>query len=244
MKLDTSSPIPLHVQLRDILRKEILDGNFTDGRIPSERELMETFSVSRTTVREAVASLVHEGVLEKQHGRGTFVSFRPVEEWLGSLKSYTETIESLGMKPGSKLLYHGVEASPKHLADTMGLDEVYVIARLRLADGIPLAIERDHFPVEVGRRLAEHDLDKAVYYTILEQSLGITLYEADLTIMSSIPTEEDADLLGIPKSTSVLVTERLTLDINHELVEYSRQVFRSDMYAFRVKMMRHQGIPF
>ena len=108
MTLDVNSPVPLHVQLKEALKRIIQRGEYTE-RIPSERELIETFAVSRTTVREAVGALVREGVVQKIHGKGTFVTSHTVNEWLGSLRSFTETIESMGMKPGIRLLRHGIQ---------------------------------------------------------------------------------------------------------------------------------------
>ena len=71
--INSNNPIPLHAQIKELLRKEIHAKHYSD-KIPSERELMDRFSVSRTTVREAVAHLVNEGLLEKIHGKGTFIS--------------------------------------------------------------------------------------------------------------------------------------------------------------------------
>ncbi|WP_099670683.1 MULTISPECIES: GntR family transcriptional regulator [unclassified Sporosarcina] len=68
MKLDPNSPLPLHVSLKDIIKNSIEQG-FYEKKIPSERELTEQHEVSRATVREAVAQLVREGILEKRHGR-------------------------------------------------------------------------------------------------------------------------------------------------------------------------------
>jgi GntR family transcriptional regulator len=240
VELDASSPLPLHVQLKDLLRSEVLQGGFND-RIPSERELMDRFSVSRSTVRQAVSALVREGVLEKIHGKGTFISHRPVEEWLGNLSTYNEIIEEMGMKPSTRLLSHGREKSPREIANTLGVDEFYVIERLRYADNVPIAIEKQYYPVEIGLKLAGYDLDTAILYDLLELSLGIKLWEAEQMISSTEPSAEECSLLEIPKSTGVMVFERVTWDPEGSPVEFLRGVFRSDMYSFRIKLARRKG---
>ena len=68
--MNFESHIPLHIQLKDLIKAEIVEGNYEE-KIPSERELMERFSVSRSTVREAVNHLVRDGVLKKIHGKWT-----------------------------------------------------------------------------------------------------------------------------------------------------------------------------
>lgn len=238
MELDLNSPLPLHVQLKEILKGEIFKGRFS-GKIPSERELMDMFSVSRTTVREAVSALVLEGVLEKRHGKGTFISLHPVKDWLGNLRSFTETIESLGMIPGARLLSQGVRTLPQGIAERLKSKEVYSIERLRYANDNPIAIERKFFPVEIGIKLSEFDLNNANIYEILEASLGIILWEAELSITSDIPSKEDAKLLNIPKTSSILVSERLTSNPEGKIVEYNRTLFRGDQYAFKIKMSRN-----
>lgn len=239
MNINHKSPIPLHVQLKDILREEILIGKHKE-KIPSERELMEQFSVSRSTVRKAVNSLVYEGVLEKKHGKGTFVSLQPVEEWLGNLSTYNEIVQNMGMKPSIRLLYQGIESATEN-AVPLGLKEVYVIERLRFADDVPLAIEKQYYPLEVGRNLAQFDLNNVAIYDILESSMGINLSEAEQIITSKMPTKEEAQLLGIEETTSVLETERVIYDVDGNAIEYEKSVFRSDMYSFRINLSRRRG---
>lgn len=235
MALDTKSPIPYHAQIKEIIRNEIEEGKYID-RIPSERELMDRFSVSRTTVREAISALVHDGVLEKIHGKGTFITSHPVNDWLGNLRSYTETIETMGMKPGVKLLNNGKQ-SGREIAEILGVIDYYVIERLRFANSEPIAIERTYYPIEIGLKLAEYNLNEVTLYTQLE-SIGITLYEAEQKITGTMPDFEDAKLLGISPSTCVLVAERLTHDPRGNIVEYCQSIYRSDKYAFCIKMFR------
>jgi len=240
VELDFKSPIPLHVQLKNKLINEILNGDFEE-KIPSERELMDRFLVSRSTVREAISALVLEGVLEKKHGKGTFISHKPVEEWLGSITTYNEIVKDMGMKPDTKLLYHGILSSPTEVANTLGVKKFYAIERLRYANDIPIALEKQYYPLDIGLKLKEFNLNDAVLYDLLELSLGIKLWKADQIITSIHPTKEEAQQLGIQESTSVLLVERLTYDPVDNLVEYLKGIFRADMYAFRIRLTRRQG---
>lgn len=240
MDLDPKNPLPLHEQLKTILRDEILKGIYSE-KIPSERELMDRFSVSRSTVRQAVLALVNEGVLEKVHGRGTFISLRPVEQWLGNITSFNEIIKEMGMKPSIKLLEQGITSSPKDAATTLGLTEFYYVKRLRFADDIPIAIEEQFYPLEIGHQLAKYDLNNAAIYDILEKSLGINLWEAQEIITCRVASKNDIELLQLTDTTCVLSTERFLTDVHGNPVEYEKSVFRSDMYAFRINSKRQLG---
>ncbi|MFK9094610.1 GntR family transcriptional regulator [Bacillus salipaludis] len=237
MELDHKSPIPLHIQLKDIINNLIKEGSFHE-KIPSERELMDSYKVSRSTVREAVSHLVREGVLEKVHGKGTFISMKPIEEWLGNLSSTTDTIRKMGMKPDAKLIQHGKVKPPKEIIAATGFEEAYYIKRIRYANDQPLAIEIQYYPVEIGERLAKYDIEKGTLYDLLEQKLHIKLAEAEQVITSSYLSKEDAELLGVKESLNVLNTERLLLDIDDNLIEYYIASFRADLYSFRINLSK------
>ncbi|MBA9027355.1 GntR family transcriptional regulator [Peribacillus huizhouensis] len=233
MELDFNNPIPLHAQLKNILEDQILQGYYKD-KIPSERELMDMYSVSRSTVREAVSILVREGILEKRHGKGTFVSLKPVQEWLKMI-SFTETTKKMGIK----LLNHGPVSTPENIADAHGFeDESFYIKRLRLQDDIPIAIELHYYPIELGQKIAEFDLSTTVLYDALEGELNIDFCEAEQIITCGFPSKEDADHLGVTDTMCLLITERMIFDSDGNMVEYYKGLFRSDMYSFNMKMSR------
>ncbi|MBY0120349.1 GntR family transcriptional regulator [Bacillus sp. S/N-304-OC-R1] len=237
MELDPKSPIPLHIQLKDGIQTLINEGYYKE-KIPSERELMDRYKVSRSTVREAVSHLVREGVLEKVHGKGTFISTKPIEEWLGNLTSTTDTIRKMGMKPDAKLIEHGRVIPTQDIIDTTGFKEAYYIKRIRYADDQPLAIEIQYYPVGIGEELSKYDIDKGTLFDILEHNLNIKLSEAKQIITSSFLSKEDAALLGVPEKYNVLNTERLLMDVEDNLIEYYIASFRADLYSFRINLSK------
>ncbi|MFC0524733.1 GntR family transcriptional regulator [Pontibacillus salicampi] len=233
----TDSPIPLHIQISTILEKEIKKGLYQE-KIPSERELMERFSVSRTTVREAVSRLVQEGTLKKIHGRGTFISEKPpVHEWLSSLNSFTETVENMEMSAGSKLLFAG-EETEEDIEGLFDHDDIFRIERLRYADEKPVAVEKHYYPISIGKKLSEYDLEYCTIYDLLEQELDIKLAEAEQFISSEIVQPNESKHLEVSPQSSVLKAERVITDPFGEVVEYYRAYFRPDMYVFRIKTKR------
>lgn len=78
MKLNRHSSIPLYAQLREIIVDRIDSGMYKQGeQIPSELQFCKDLDLSRPTVRQAIAELVADGVLEIRKGRGTFVASEP-----------------------------------------------------------------------------------------------------------------------------------------------------------------------
>ncbi len=232
----------MHVQLKEMLAQEIKKGIYKN-KIPSERELMDRFSISRTTVRTAISLLVQDGMLEKIHGKGTFISKRPpVHDWLDSLNSLTDTIKRMGMVPGSRLLKNGITGKAKdiHINEFLNTDMVYTIERLRTADGIPIAVEKHFYDKEIGLQLEHFDLHRTTIYDLLENRLNIDMMEAEQFITCKEVRMEDALHLDIPKGTTVLSVERLITDTHDKPIEYYISYFRPDMYVFRIKTRRNK----
>ncbi|TWH51885.1 GntR family transcriptional regulator [Sporomusa sp. KB1] len=236
--VDKTDAMPLHLQVRNVLRNEILKGTYTE-KIPSEYELMEMFSVSRATIRRAVRTLTEEGVLETKQGLGTFVSARSIEEWLGNLSTYFEIVQDMGMKPNIRLLSQGIVPSPQDVAVIFGTKEIYETNRLRLANDVPIVVEKQYYPLKIGQKLAEVDLNNASTYEILENEIGITLWEAKQTITAIIPTAEEKKLLNLSAAPScALLSKRLVVDLEGKPWEYEKSLYRADMYSFRINLTR------
>ncbi|CAM3115485.1 GntR family transcriptional regulator [Filibacter tadaridae] len=240
MKLDQTSWMPLHIQLKNIIEKQVAEGILSD-QITSERQLMEEYNISRSTVREAINLLVREGILEKRHGKGTFISLKPIHDWLGNLSSTTETIRNMKMKPGAKLITHYKTTPSTYIQERTGFSEAYFIKRVRYADDIPIGVERHYYPIEIGEELIKYDLDNATLYDLVENELGIQFAEADQTISSGHLLEEDKGYLDIPDDTNVLIAERIIKDQTDTIVEFEEAFYRGDLYSFKINLSRKFG---
>lgn len=240
MALDYNNSIPLYIQLKEKIEENVLNGIY-EAKIPSEREIMDEFYVSRSTVRQAISELVDEGVLEKRPGKGTFISLKPINDWLGNLSSTTETIERMGMKPGARLIRaERVNVTP-YLKKVTGLVEAYRFKRIRYANKIPIGIENNYYSLELGKKIKSYDLDTVTLYDLLELKLGIHTKEADQFIRAGKVSVEDANLLGIPKNSIMLNVGRKLTDVNGEFVEFEQASYRADMYAFKIKLARNNN---
>jgi GntR family transcriptional regulator len=101
---------PLHIQVRETIRRRVKDGELIDkaGRLMTEAELGKHFGVSRITIRNAIKPLVDEGMFERERGKGTFLRSNQPENWVGLLMGFSETIRDAGYVPGAKVLQQGM----------------------------------------------------------------------------------------------------------------------------------------
>ncbi len=141
--LERTNPLPLYYQLKEVLKQQIRSGHLAPHTaIPSEPELVASYHVSRATVRQALSELVHEGLLYRQHGKGTFVCEPRVQQTQSELTSLTEEIQRRGKRPGGLLLVseliRGSETVRKQLS-LIDTEQTIRLERLRTADDIPIA---------------------------------------------------------------------------------------------------------
>lgn len=228
--------LPLHAKVKVALEQDILNGVYED-RLPGELDLMQRFSVSRSTIRHAIDSLVEEGMLKKVHGKGTFISFKPVEEWLGKFSTYQDVILQRGMKPHIKFLSLYKTTEPENVAQTIGESELYCLERMRYANDVPVSIEQNYYPEEIGQKFLGCDLNNVATYAKLEEN-GVTLWNAKQIITARLPTKAERELLEIEGTLPVFFIERINHDPFGRVVEYEQSVYRSDYYAFVVKFER------
>lgn len=199
---------------------------------------MDEFHISRSTVRHAVENLVQSGMLTKVSGRGTFVNHKPVQDWLGNLRSTNETIEEMGKTPGAKLVDIKKIQLSGPLKEAIKLDEVYRFKRIRYANKIPIGIENNYYPLHIGKKLQKYDLNSYAFYDLIEKELGIPIREANQVIKAGNINKNDAELLGVKSESSVLIAERKLIDHKNNFVEFEEAIYRSDMYEFKLKLSR------
>ena len=153
LRADRAERTSLFANVGAALKREIAAGRFAQADVlPGERELSEMLDVSRTTLRRAIAALVDEGVLVHRHGAGTFVRRSPphVEQPLSRLTSFTEDMRLRGLTASSKAIERGTflpTPEESMMLDIALSEPSSVSPGCRLADGVPMAIERAAVPL-------------------------------------------------------------------------------------------------
>ena len=234
-----SGPLPRYYQLKELIRDRICSGEWSPGSlIPSERALCERYGISRMTARQSVTELVHEGLLYREQGRGTYVGRPKIAQQLLRLTGFTEDMQAREQRPGAKVLsaemWPANEATAERLRVKVG-QPVYRLRRLRMADAEPLAVETSCISFLGCERLLHHDLERDSLYRLLEVTYDVPPLEADLA------GSEEALLLQVAPGSPVLRTRRITETRRGLPVEYATSVYRGDKYRFYTRMVRmHQ----
>ncbi len=238
---DRGSRVPLHIQVREIIRRQVAQGELVDetGRLMTEEELVRHFGVSRITIRNAIRPLVEEGMFARERGRGTFLRSNQPENWIGRLMGLSETVKDSGQEPGARILHKGMtNRHDQQVRELLQQRAVWELKRLRLANQTPIAIEHAFFPPEIGLELETRDLTSIVMYRVFENELGIDIKEANQTISATLADDINAALLDVPVGSPLLSVERLTLAADKRPVEFLRSVYVPEHYRFTINLAR------
>ena len=237
VSIDHQSPVPKYFQLREILLDLIENELAVDAPVPSERELAARYGLSRMTARQAVEHLVSEGRLYRVQGKGTFVA-RPKIDMPLRLTSFTEDMRARGLTPGARDLGRREVAAPAAVARELSIDTgtpIYVIERLRTADGVPMALERSHIPAHLAPDLLDLSLVERSLYELLAARYGLVLDRGEQVIEAGIADSGDAGLLGLAPGSAVLLLQRHTW-AGPVSVEYAVSTYRADRYQLRASL--------
>jgi GntR family transcriptional regulator len=241
MQLNPNAATPLYIQIKDLLRSEIESGRFAVGdRLPSERELSETYGVSRMTARQALQLLQQDGLTQRQVGKGTYVARPQIDQDLRELTSFTQDMTARGLHPQNRVLLAEIQpAGPEVSAELqIGTGEpVVVLQRIRLADGKPIALETAHLPHRLCPSiLSSHDFTRASLYQVLQEHYGLHLVWASQVIAARMPERFERDALDLPKRVPVLSLLRVTYDAADRPIEFVRSCYHSERYQLRTTL--------
>lgn len=230
-------------QIAEYLRTLVVAGEPGD-RMPSDAELCHRFDVSRMTARHAVQVLVNEGLVYRRRGQGTFIAPRRVHRLLGSPLSFTESMRRRGSIASSRLLQLGrIDPSPEDVKalDLDADDRPVLLERLRLADGVPMAIERAVITPRCAGVL-DQDLEHQSLHSVFER-LGHSPTRALAKVSARNATARERDLLDLPPSGVVLCERRVISDQHEMPLEHTETRYAAERYEFDVVLYASETEP-
>lgn len=232
--------IPRYQAIEDYLRQLIAVAKPGDS-LPTDKELCDRFGVSRMTARQAVTRLAEAGLVRREPGRGTFVSPPRLQREIGVLLSFTRQMERLGRIPSARLLSRTIQPAAAGIAGDLQCEPgspVLAMRRLRLADGIPTAVELVVLPADRFGWLLEMDMERMSLHAALEQR-GVTPYAGSGSLTAEPATPDDAHLLGLAAGSPLLV-ERLVLhDQEGRPVQVGETRYAGQRYALDFHLHRN-----
>lgn len=229
----TKKGVPLYLQLKDKLLKEIKENYKAGDLIPAEVKLEKEYEVSRITVRKALDELVHENILIKKQGKGTFVKEQIVLYDANSIGSLTQRLAKQKDVLKTKSIEFIIIEGPHYVKDLLKCEKLLCIKRTRLLNDVPFALMLNYLDASKVPNL-EEKFNIESLYTFLKDEYKIEFYNANETVEAKNSSKDEAQKLEIKYYDALLSLHRLSFDKKNNPIEYSDIVIKADMYKHTI----------
>lgn len=222
------------------LLDQIRSGALEPGaKLGGERDLARALGVSRSTVRQALASMEREGVVRRIPGRGggTFVGHPKVDRDLSRIVGVPALLRQQGITAGTRVVSTALARADEATRAALRLPEdAYVldVVRIRLADGIPISLERARLPANMFPGLLDLPLGGSLY-ELLDTHYGVRPDEAVERIEVVLASRDEAAILDVAVFAPLLSITRTTCAAGGEPFEHSHDLFRADRTTITVR---------
>ncbi|MFC6356497.1 GntR family transcriptional regulator [Luethyella okanaganae] len=238
--IDRLSPAPMYLQLKHRIVDTIARQGLRPGDIlPGEHRMCEQYGVSRTVVRQALAQLEHDGLVDRVKGKGTFVARQKTPESLvHTLAGLFEEVAARGGHVHSDVLRQQVEPATEEVADALRLESgtpVVAIERLRFVDGEPWSLSTTWLPLEVGRYVLDADLGEQSLYALLATH-GIRAVRGVRSAEATTSDDEQGRLLQVGAGRALLILRSVSFDENERPIECFTAYHRGDRSRFEFQL--------
>lgn len=239
---DANYRSPLYIQLREVIRNKIEDGEYPIGTaIPSESQLAETYNLNPLSVRSALSALKYEGLLRSVQGKGVFVNGPKAERDLERLGGYRQTMDERSIDAHTRVLIKALRpAGPYYsrLLDIEEDDQVWYTKRIDYIKKEPAALEEIYIPEKLLPSYGDVDIELFSIYDIFIWN-GLRPTEANQTLRVLFLEPSKAKLINMSPDQAVMELSNLTLDAKGRKIEFARNYVRPDKTEFFAHYSRY-----
>lgn len=236
--IDKKSPIPAYYQIKEDIKNRIRTGEWKSGEaIDSERKISDSYGVSRMTVRQAIGELEREGILEREKGRGTFVS--PPRVTQHNIMSFTDMASAGGMKSKTLVLSFDRIPVPEKYAQAIEGSYVYFITRLRYIDDQPIGIETVYIPVYMLEGVEKNQLEGSLFQLLKDRDYSIKDSEASIQACSM--NKAYSEIFGTNASLPLIKIITKYMCSKGNGVFFEESVYNSDKYVLKVHISKKEA---
>jgi GntR family transcriptional regulator len=194
----------------NILRERILDHSMSAGeKIPPERELCDTFGVSRITVRHSLQMLQDQGLVERRPGKGTFVR----KAWQKKMPildmDYEKSLKKEAPNIVRQLLTWEQVLPPPEIMEELGLlksEKCVLIERLDILDGEPLSYDKGYIPLNISTSIDDEIVRKVEFLHLWEQREGLAISYIQSSTEAVKADDTDSERLYVEEGSPILLT--------------------------------------
>jgi len=238
-RLDQQSAIPLHVQIEKYLRKLISLEEYKNGNnfLPKEVTLSKKLGVSRNTVRQAVNTLVNEGLIERKKGVGSKVAHKKITTRLDNWISFTKEMRNQGIEVVNYMVKATLLKAPNAVYEALSIPstkEIWKLEKIRGSNEAKYLYSVSYFHPRVGIT-GEEDFNTPLY-ELLEKKHDTLVATSKEKISAITASENISLLLDVEEGTAILKRERKVCDVGDRPVEYNIVYYRTDYFTYDIEI--------
>ena len=242
MNIDHSSKKPLHLQAEEILRQLIESEEYKNGKyLPNEVELSEQLKISRNTLRQAINTLVFEGLLTRKQGVGTKVSRKSIVGGVQNWLSFSQEMRMLGISIRNFELHVSYKRPTDEIANFFNISKdgarCVVMERVRGKQEYPFVYFISYFNPAIGMT-GDENFNRPLY-EMLENQYGITVKTSKEEISARLAGDFIAEKLEIAANDPILIRKRFVYDVNDNPVEYNIGYYKADSFTYTIDATRN-----
>ncbi len=241
---DVTRYVPLYVRMEMDLRERMASGHLPPGApLPSEAELARQYVTSRVTVRQALARLRYDGLLESRRGLGTFVARAGVVHPMNTSRSFEEKMRAEGVDVDHKLLRFTRVMPTAQTRERLGIGDsspVYLLERLRIVGGKLIGLECHYLPVDIGDKIDREQAGTRPVLDLAESVHGERARRLQISIRAAGATASEARKLGLRVGAPVVVRRHAYVTDRGHTILCGRNVF-TDHYEAIVELEDRDG---
>lgn len=230
--------VPLWLEISRKIEKDIENGTFAVGdMLPNEYQLCEIYSVSRITIRGALARLSDLGKIKRVKGKGTIVTQERIKEPLLKIAGFTDEMREKGIVPSTSYAHMERKKVSGYIAELFGQSRstyFAVLERVRCINGVPVGYFTTYLPESIGL-----PYDSAQYYSSLYDKLakehGIVVDHVQQTVTAEIADKKTRKMLNLSPGEAVMVMKRKAF-LGDQLIEYSVCRYDSKRYEYNMEL--------
>lgn len=241
--INKASSVPMYMQIAQDLQEAIRAGTIKAGmRLPSERELGETYEVSRITIRQAIALLEKNGLIYTAQGKGTYVRPMAISQSLMQVTSFSKTLQEKGLHASTTVLSYQRnirDAEPFRMQRIESYAQLCSLRILGFGGDIPVVYYYSLLREDIGNRMCPLALkmseDGEAFSTFdLYDTIGQPIYRIEQEIFAEAASAPIGSLLQINRGDPILRLESVIYDEAQQVMEYKIGHYRADIYSFRL----------
>jgi GntR family transcriptional regulator len=239
--INQQKSVPLHLDISQQIYQRIITGDYLPGtKLPSERELISEFQVSRITIRKAIANLVKQGLVITHQGKGVFITENRKVTYSNPLRFLADDLANQGIELSlQNIVFQPVTVSAD-IQTILKLDNhqptAYLQKKLLLINDIPGCVDITYILPDIAQKLAD-ELQQNMTFSVLEAN-NLPIERVDAIIECTNANLELSKYLDVPLGHPLLVYRHTAYTTNNRPVVHGESISRGDRFCYSVSQYR------